>query len=134
MVESSEGSQKCQKTTLATVLARGEGSHLAEYLNSVIADTAVPDPPIVDTKQTVPGTPSTDDEADKSSLSSQRSEFHDSDVDDEDMNAFEAIFQNQLGLAPSTGSAPGLSASAKPKRRADATQVVHVFLDRPSAP
>ena len=138
VIETSQGVQKCEKTTLNTVLGRGEGSHFAEYLRNLIAETVVPDQPTAeDTRQTVPGTPSTDGgevNGDNSSLYSQRSEFHDSDVDEDEANALDAIFQNQLGLAPATGLAQSLSTSSKPKKRADATQVIHVFLDRPSTP
>ena len=106
------------KTTLKTLTARS--SFLATYLVELIGSTTSNARTPVDHVRADPIA-----EEDGDSVYSQRSEFHDSDVDEED--GFNSIFQNHL-------AATGIMKPVRPKRRADASSTVHVFLDRPSTP
>lgn len=106
ILETGDGSMK---STLKTLTSRP--SHLAAYLNELVV------PVSSDQSAQTP----MDDSA---SIYSQHSEFEDSEAED---TGFNSLFQDHL-------KSTGIIKSRKPKRKADATSVIHVFLDRPSAP
>ena len=103
------------KSTLKTLSSRP--SKLATYLLDLVASTSTAHTPS-------PDTPTDETGEDGDSVYSQRSEFHDSDVDEE--SGFDHLFRDHFG-----GKTPKKS---KPKRRADQNATIHLFLDRPSNP
>ncbi|KAH8118577.1 hypothetical protein DFH11DRAFT_683638 [Phellopilus nigrolimitatus] len=107
------------KSTLKTLTARP--SYLASYLTDLVGSTNTSADPVAQTPRDELA-----DGGDGASMYSQRSEFHDSD-DDENYAGFNSLFQDHL-------ASTGIMKSRQPKRRADATSVIHVFLDRPSEP
>lgn len=113
-----ETSTSTVKTTLKTLTSRN--SFLATYLVELIGSTSTSSrsPTISDRAESLA-------EGDGESVYSQRSEFHDSDVDEED--GFNSLFQEHLAVS-------GIMKPQRPKRRADGTASIHVFLDRPSTP
>lgn len=113
-----ETSTSTVKTTLKTLTSRN--SFLETYLVELIGSTSTSSrsPTISDRAESLA-------EGDGESVYSQRSEFHDSDVDEED--GFNSLFQEHLAVS-------GIMKPQRPKRRADGTASIHVFLDRPSTP
>ncbi|KAI5124838.1 hypothetical protein M0805_005468 [Coniferiporia weirii] len=107
------------KSTLSTLTARP--SCLATYLIDLVASTNAEGGSFSQAQ-----TPS-EEVAEGVSPHSQRSEFLESDYDDESYAGFDSLFQNHLATA-------GIINPRRPKRRADSTSVIHLFLDRPDAP
>ncbi|KAL5511739.1 hypothetical protein ACEPAH_4957 [Sanghuangporus vaninii] len=102
------------KSTLKTLTSRP--SYLATYLNELVVST---------TSNSSAQMPM-DDNRDSSSVYSQHSEFEDSEAE-ENYTGFNSLFQDHL-------KSTGIIKIRKPKRKADVTSLIHVFLDRPSAP
>ncbi|THH06700.1 hypothetical protein EW145_g3910 [Phellinidium pouzarii] len=114
-----ESSTATLKSTFKTLTARP--SFLATYLVELVASTRTDAGTFYNAQ-----TPR-EEVVDAASLYSQRSEFQDSDVDDEIYPGFNSLFQDHL-------TATGIIKPWRTKRRADITSVIHIFLDRPDAP
>lgn len=120
-----ETGDKTIKSTLETLTKRP--SFLAEYLERLIESTFEQGTHHRREREAPLRQGYGYERDDGRSMYSQKSQFDNDSDDEQTSSAFNSIFQDHL-------ASTGVLNTFKPKRRADKTSMIHIFLDRPSEP